>query len=137
MCHRRVPIAVQEVQTCVAAAQHSLHAAFVPPAVGPGHVISAVAGLVLAARSEQIAESVVIRAAAPACFGLFQVAESAKGHRYIIRFAFVVKVSVASVLKVAVVYPCVGHSVKAEQVPAVAVVCAGAHKSQIAQNDIF
>ena len=79
----------------------------------------------------------VVAAAAATCLRLFQVAETTPRHSDIVGIALVVKVAVATVLKVAVVHPGIGYPVKTEQVPTVAVVCAGTHQRQVAQNQIL
>jgi hypothetical protein len=55
---------------------------------------------------------------------------------YIVGKSFVVKVTIATILEIAVVNPRLCYAVEAEVIPAVAVVCARTHEGEVAQDDV-
>ena len=140
-----VPVTIEEMQLAVAASGHSLLASLIPPAKTICYVIGAIIGLIAATRSNEVGAPVVIRPFLAfrvaevtfSCACRFEIAETTPCDGDIIGFAFDIEVSVAAVLKIAVIDPYIGGFVETEIVPSVTVVRTGTLKGQIAQQEVI
>ena len=100
-----IPVAVEIVDERIAASGHTLLATFVPPAETVGDVIRPVSRFVGTAGTYEIGETVVICSAGTARFGRLQITETTPRNGDIVRLTLDIKVSVHTVLEIAVVDP--------------------------------
>lgn len=124
------------MQFSIAAAGHSLFAALVPPAIGEGDIIRAIVRLVAATRANEVGETVIVRAARTARFGLLEIAETTPADGYIVRLAFDIEIAIAAILEITVIDPHLRSFVQTEIIPSVAVIGTRSLEREIAEEEV-